>query len=292
MKNKKPYTQFIPSLMNRYKKQYGLPLDEVPLERLVDACNETLEEGARLGKDISNYANQMKFEAFVMRSPSTMHVYMPDKAFCDWLVSCVKKLEWDHVEFAFECLSRCEPVILHFPCGEGQFSIAASMLVRKHLTEERNERALVIEASHDRGGWWMFLKDGVNDLTELEHEAGTDLFGNKTLNRDSIVRSILLFAGLGMYCECFPEMLKKGLPESLKHPSHHQFECLANLEVSPKVCHGGTHASPMAHYRTGHFRTLRSERFTHKRFQVVFVKETFVCRDKAETVLALEGVGI
>jgi hypothetical protein len=90
-----------------------------------------------------------------------------------------------------------------------------------------------------------------------------------------------------MYIGCFPETLIDGLPVDLKHPSHHHHKDVFTLGISPKVRLGGTHDSPTPHFRIGHFRVLRSERFTHKRFQTVFVHETFV-RGKASTVLSPE----
>jgi len=50
---------------------------------------------------------------------------------------------------------------------------------------------------------------------------------------------------------------------------------------------GGPHASPEGHFRRGHFRVLKSERFVNKRWQSVFVRQTFV-GGEAKTVLSPE----
>lgn len=97
-----------------------------------------------------------------------------------------------------------------------------------------------------------------------------------------------LFCGLAMYWSCFPETVKDGVPEDLKHTAYHNNPVNKTVSVSPEIFHGD-HASPTAHFRKGHFRCLRSEKFKNKRFQVVFVHETFV-NGKAKTVLAPEEV--
>jgi len=57
--------------------------------------------------------------------------------------------------------------------------------------------------------------------------------------------------------------------------------------ISPKVREHTERGEVSAHFRKGHFRTLRSERFTHKRWKAVFVKATFV-KGEALTILSPE----
>jgi len=90
-----------------------------------------------------------------------------------------------------------------------------------------------------------------------------------------------------LYEECFPECVIQGPPEYIKHPSHHKYKSQQHLAISPKILQSGSHASPKAHFRSGHFRVLKSEKFKNKRFQVVFVSQTFV-KGKAETILSPE----
>lgn len=104
-----------------------------------------------------------------------------------------------------------------------------------------------------------------------------------------------LVLGTGMYISCFPEVVKFGPPDDLKHPAHHQYCEPITIGISENIKEraslGGSHSSPTAHFRKGHFRILRSDKFTHKRFQSVFVSETFVNRDKSLTVLSPEEIG-
>ena len=45
-----------------------------------------------------------------------------------------------------------------------------------------------------------------------------------------------LLSSLGMYLSCFPEMLKDGPPDDVKHPSYHQYadaKTIGNIARSP-----------------------------------------------------------
>jgi len=99
---------------------------------------------------------------------------------------------------------------------------------------------------------------------------------------------VKLIVGLGLYASCFPEVIKDGPPQDLKHPANHQYEHPVQIGVAKEVfSQGGTHESPVAHFRKGHFRVLRSEKFTHKRFQSIWIRDMIV-KGKAVTVLSPE----
>ena len=101
-------------------------------------------------------------------------------------------------------------------------------------------------------------------------------------SEDSRQAMNLLF-GLCLYLACFPDAAKPGFPECAKHPAHYRGERCALVRAVPEVIH---HNGPTPHFRRGHFRTLRSECFRKKRWQVIFVSETFV-KGTAVTVEAV-----
>lgn len=89
----------------------------------------------------------------------------------------------------------------------------------------------------------------------------------------------LVFA-LALYVHCFPTALRDGFPESAKHPAHYRGENCASVCAVPEIV---DRDGPRPHFRHGHFRMLRDARFTRKRFQIIFVSETFV-KGKVKTV--------
>jgi hypothetical protein len=97
---------------------------------------------------------------------------------------------------------------------------------------------------------------------------------------------INVVSGLFSYMECFPDAVKQGVPEDIKHPAHFKGIEGRTVDGSQVI---GERGAVTPHFRNGHFRVLRSERFTKKRYQVIFIKECFV-KGRAATVLGLDDV--
>lgn len=84
------------------------------------------------------------------------------------------------------------------------------------------------------------------------------------------------------YIDCFKECCIDGVPDDLKQ----KFKNINNKQlkinnVAKKTILSYKKYSTMPHYRCGHFRYLKSEMFSKKRFQTIYVKPTFV---KAKTI--------
>lgn len=97
---------------------------------------------------------------------------------------------------------------------------------------------------------------------------------------DGVMWAAKLIVGLGMYLSCFPDQIKAGIPDDLKHSNYYQGQ-RRTIGISEKVI---IRDGPTPHYRVGHFRMLQSARYKNKKGQVVFVHGCFV-KGKAETVL-------
>jgi hypothetical protein len=87
------------------------------------------------------------------------------------------------------------------------------------------------------------------------------------------------------YISCFPDTVKSGIPDDLKNPAHFRKSKCFSVGVSHKIYAGNTHQSPVPHYRIGHWRYLKSDRYKNKKGQTIFVTGTFV-KGKATTVLS------
>ena len=119
----------------------------------------------------------------------------------------------------------------------------------------------------------------------------TDLATDEKPNPPEVDWIIRLVCGLGVYLDCFPEMLLPGIPKDMVDPgwrSPYPTFTLGQAEAI-RLPGSGTHASPIGHLREGHFKTLRSEKFVNKRFQTIFVRGCFV-NGKAATVLSPEEI--
>ena len=216
------------------------------------------------------------------------HWFLNDEQFCKWLETCADNTTPNHI---FPLLTngvsaknilanwRSEDfyikiICLHFPTSSHRRS--TSVTVAKVLGKQ-DEFQFIEHPSYDKRApydWFRtpFTIDGKFDDSEVTRQT-----------------NLRLFLGVCLYISAFPETIINGLPSDLKHPSHHHHKDAFTIGISDKVKLGGTHDSPTPHFRVGHFRVLQSEKFTNKRFQTVFVHETFV-RGVAKTVLSPEQV--
>jgi len=214
---------------------------------------------------------------YVLLGAKGLHFFLPDKNFCDWIVGCVQKLEPDHVEIITQMLGKKYVAAFHFPTEAKINSICF---------EIRNSEASyylshgIKKSENDRSGKELY---GAISLTNTFFSCILDgrIRAEYTLLRDSEMWYIKLIVGLGMYLSCFPDQIKPGIPDDLKHANHYG-GTKQTIGISETVM---MRDGPTPHYRVGHFRILQSDRYTHKRGQAVFVQGCFV-KGQAETVLA------
>lgn len=87
-----------------------------------------------------------------------------------------------------------------------------------------------------------------------------------------------------LYERCFPGSIVPGVPEGIANQNHYKKYGLKHImSPHPSVLRKDSYGSKSPHFRSGYFKTLSSEYYTHKRGQVIFVDATFV-KGKAETV--------
>ena len=109
-------------------------------------------------------------------------------------------------------------------------------------------------------------------------------------NAKAMTRMFRLAINTIAYMKVFPECIKDGAPENLKEMN---FQNSFTLQVAEKVnpiisnLKNGKMLTP--HDRRGYFKRLRSDKFTHKQGQLIFVSETMV-NGKAKTVFNTEKI--
>jgi hypothetical protein len=279
------YTIYSP-LLKQHAKQAGVSSEEY-YDMARDQAKDWVAQHRSTAEIEGAYMAciYLAIDRVVMEGRAT-HLFLPEKPFCDWLVGCVRKLEPNHVG-ALEQAIGSHVGVLHFPTAHNLHSMAF-MAPRESITYDDFDQPVNIPAHGALVATWG---------------AGNNSCGMGALRLDRPVPPEVtderlwyykLVAGLGMYIGAFPDMMRHGPPQDLKHPSMHKYVEQATIGISPRVVNphqGGTHASPDAHYRKGHFRVLRSAVFIKKRYQSVWVHEAFVKGSRVETVLAPEEVG-
>lgn len=109
---------------------------------------------------------------------------------------------------------------------------------------------------------------------------------NKKNNEISLTHSKMYRLAINTiaYMSCFPECVGEGVPKNLLERSEDLSARNFSLQLSHKIKENeSSKLSRRPHFRKGHFRHLRSDKFVNKKGQVVFISETMV-KGKAKTV--------
>jgi hypothetical protein len=183
-----------------------------------------------------------------------LHYFIEGDGMCQWLQQSAPKLSEDKIKFITNFLKE-RPFFLHFE-GKG---VSSRLVVLIHMGA-------------------LYCGAVCKSLDNSKEKATAEIFGGVHFKGDEVN----LISGFISYISCFPEMVHDGVPTGIIHPAHYK-HC-KSFHVSPLIEHDRGSATP--HFRSGHFRILSSERFTHKRYQVIFIKECFV-KGEAKTV---EGI--
>lgn len=115
---------------------------------------------------------------------------------------------------------------------------------------------------------------------------------NRKEDRMSIVLSKVFRLAINTiaYMKCFPECVSEGVPKITKDRNEDRSENNIIFQMSEKIIDSGTdQRSKTPHFRKGFFKMLRSDYFTHKKGQIIYVTETMV-KGKAKTVSISEEI--
>lgn len=109
---------------------------------------------------------------------------------------------------------------------------------------------------------------------------------NKKDDKISIIQSKMFRLAINTiaYMNCFPDCVTDGVPKDLFERNEDMSARNFTLQLTEKITENeGLKLSKIPHFRKGYFKILRSDYFTHKKGQLVFVTETMV-KGKAKTV--------
>jgi len=286
---KRAYTHYNTTIKAVSKK------DGVSLEEGIDLCERFIAHISKTpGTKLEDFreANVYAIDLAVLHGYS-VHIFVPTPEFCDWLITCTKELNYESFCVLQDAFGEGEftPLVIHFPTACKLPSVGVSiqpvpnssdhLIVTLAYSYEANMGSIVTTVDPD-----MKFSDFM-ELLRTSDDRGDGGDRNHALT----VNMLKLLVSLGMYVNCFPGSLTKGVPDDLAHPSQFQYDEMFTLGVVDAVKeHASSGCSSMTpHFRGGYWKTLRSERFTKKRFQAIFVRSTFV-KGHAETVLSPEQV--
>jgi hypothetical protein len=148
---------------------------------------------------------------------------------------------------------------------------------------------------YETNGYAFSLSLDENETMELyfshgkNHGRQTDKFYteiNKKIDEKSLIFSRMFRLAINTiaYMRCFPECVSEGVPRISYDRDENRSERNITFKLSEAVTDSDdSHRSKIPHFRKGHFKVLKSDYYTHKKGQVIYVTETMV-KGKAKTV--------
>lgn len=181
-------------------------------------------------------------------SGKAVHYYFAaDRPMVDWLIRDVEK-DFDIGLFDLvKIWAVVRLAVLHFRTSCNVPSMAFGF----GRVRENGKRAFILMPSREAD--WNYACN-FDDSAMIEF---------KTIPEPAR-SNVQLACGLAVFCQVFPECVTDGIPEDVKHPSHHHLKNTKTICAPPQVL-GGTHASPVGHLRHAHKRKLKAARFLFQR---------------------------
>ena len=254
------YSQY-PNLMKKMMKDCGFDFTERDYNSFVEQALEDMD----IPEEKDRYLREFRcFYSYYFKK-AVKHYYINSVELCKFLDSSVRNPSLMELQNLLPEDEKCPVIAIHFPNEYSNKSLIVNPAPK--IDESGNKIGYCCFAYDSENSWLMNEKN----LGEYKSDFDTDY-------KRKIANFILGFA---YYKHCFPEAIKYGFPENGKHPNHYREFNNITLSAVSDVIDNKKGVTP--HFRNGYFRFLQAECFTKKRFQTVFVSETFV-KGKALTV--------
>ena len=232
-------------------------------------------EFSESGSDVMSL-NILITESEILDKGKGTHYFIDSIELTDFLMGCAKECTADMLNVfpqngIIHTLKEDYPTLLFsiHPMPSGRKCIVLCSGKLKNVSAENPQ-------------FFCFIQEPSKNIKIDSDEYTKDTDGNECSKRENELRSkyMKLLAGTSLYMHCFPEAVKDGFPDFAKHPNHYRQQKCASVTTTPDII---DRDGVNPHFRVGHFRVLKSEVFTHKRWQTIFVKECFV-KGEAKTV--------
>jgi hypothetical protein len=151
-----------------------------------------------------------------------------------------------------------------------------------HIPYETNGYAFSLSL-YENNSMELYFSHGIQN-GGLSDKFYTDL--NKKKDEKSLALSKMFRLAINTiaYMKCFPECVTEGVPRISYDRNEGRSSRNVTFQLSEKITDSeNTQRSKIPHFRKGFFRVLRSDFYTHKQGQIIYVTETMV-KGKAKTV--------
>jgi len=207
--------------------------------------------------------------------------YFLEEGVSSFLVNSVKEFSRDY--FREEVLTKCSdksdsnvferqyfPFFIHFPAKEKTDSIGVVPYFKS--------LSILIPGSAQK---YLFAARDYENCVMVDLKHGAVSGDNKHLADDDTVFVEKLVYGFTLYLDAFPDVIREA--DGVKHIGHYKGN--RHYIRANDIVRTEAHHSVSPHFRRGHFRVLRSDKFKAARGKTIFISGVFV-KGKAFDVLA------
>ncbi len=157
-----------------------------------------------------------------------------------------------------------------------------------HIPYEKNGYAFTFNIYEDET-LEMFFSHGKQNggLTDKFY---SELIKKKDEKSILLTKYFILAINTIAYMKCFPECVIEGVPRITVNRNENRADKNIIFKISDRISElEKAEKSKIPHFRRGHFKLLKSDYYTHKKGQLIFVHETMV-KGRAKTVYTSDKI--
>jgi hypothetical protein len=197
----------------------------------------------------------------------SMHYFL-DAGLRDFLMESAKNIQAEYWKPESFCMDENDVVFVHFPMSDHNKSMSIHKTSKLFFKDQ----------------WYGITEGGKNKSSIFVAE---DLKGieprllSKTEESYDCVPCAKITLGLSLYIDAFPDVVRE--VDGVRHIGHYKGN--RHYVRANDIVRTEAHHSVSPHFRRGHFRVLRSDKFKQARGKTIFINGVFV-KGKAYDVLA------
>jgi hypothetical protein len=151
-----------------------------------------------------------------------------------------------------------------------------------HIPNEKNGYAFALSL-FENNTLELYFSHGKNN-GRLSDKFYSDLNKKQDIQSVTLSKMFRLAVNTIAYMKCFPECVKDGVPKIFYPRGEDRSDKNVIFKISENIYDlNNPKISKIPHFRKGYFRLLKSDYYTHKKGQLIYVTETMV-KARAKTV--------
>jgi hypothetical protein len=170
----------------------------------------------------------------------------------------------------------------------GKKLLAADFKICLHVPNETSGYSYCLSVDENQKTRIILLHNGLVITMDKEKEKPFPFENPKTVEEFEDYESWKLIINLIYYMNAFPECVFEGIPKGFRLENgfkNKKIQLFLSAKIIEKTIKSTDGREIVPYFRVGHFRYLKSDYFTKKRGQVIFIDTCFVKGKNAKTII-------